>query len=67
MVDATIHPQDSFYRVKNKETRTIHGTGLGLWIVKNLCEEMGGSITLESMKGVGSKFTIAFPLVKASA
>lgn len=51
-----------FYRVKIRETADIPGTGLGLWIVKNLCERMGGSLSLESIKGTGTKFTLSFPL-----
>jgi len=53
-----------FYRVKNKETAEISGTGLGLWIVKALCEGMKGSITLESIKGIGTKFVLSFPLLR---
>jgi len=53
---------EKFYRVKKKETAGIPGTGLGLWITKEICQRMGGEILLESMEGVGSKFTISFPL-----
>lgn len=55
---------ERFYRIKSKETAGISGTGLGLWIVKNLCQQMGGDVTVESIKGVGSKFTISFPATK---
>lgn len=55
---------ERFYRIKTRETADISGTGLGLWIAKELCEKMNGEIFLESMEGVGSKFTITFPLVK---
>lgn len=55
---------ERFYRVKTKETANISGTGLGLWITKQICERMGGQIFVESMAGVGSKFTVVFPLVK---
>ncbi len=56
---------EKFYRVKNKETAGIPGTGLGLWIIKNLCRVMKGNIVVESIKGVGSKFTLSFPAKKA--
>jgi len=51
-----------FYRVRTRETADIPGTGLGLWISKELCQKMGGQIFLESMEGKGSKFTLIFPL-----
>lgn len=52
-----------FYRVKTEHTEHIAGTGLGLWITKAICEQMKGDISIESMEGVGSKFTVTFPLV----
>ena len=58
------HLFERFYRVRNRETADIDGTGLGLWIVKSLCSKMNGKILLESIKGVGSKFILIFPLVK---
>jgi len=53
---------EQFYRVKTRETSSIQGTGLGLWITKQICEKMNGKIFLESMEGVGTKFTVIFPL-----
>lgn len=50
-----------FYRSGNEETRSSTGTGLGLYIVKSLCEDMGGSIQLDSELGKGSTFAITFP------
>ena len=47
-----------FFRVQNEETRTTKGTGLGLYIVKQLTELMGGEISLESKIDEGSTFTI---------
>ncbi|OGB61776.1 hypothetical protein A2Y26_01790 [candidate division CPR2 bacterium GWD2_39_7] len=50
-----------FYRIRNENTENIPGTGLGLWITKQLIEMMQGKIMVESIKGVGSQFTITFP------
>jgi signal transduction histidine kinase len=51
-----------FYRIKNNETKDVRGTGLGLWITAKMIEEMGGTISVESIKGVGSHFIVSFPL-----
>lgn len=53
-----------FYRIKNKETEDIIGTGLGLWISNEIIKRMKSKITVESIKGVGSHFTIHIPIVK---
>lgn len=50
-----------FYRVHRQETREIRGTGLGLWITKAMVEAMGGTIGVESMRDVGSRFYVLFP------
>ncbi len=50
-----------FYRVETTETKGVSGTGLGLWITKYLVDHMGGTITVESIKGEGSRFVILFP------
>lgn len=52
-----------FYRVKTEETSKISGTGLGLWISKEVAMKMGGDISVESMEGIGSHFI--FKLKKA--
>ncbi len=53
-----------FYRVKNEKTRDIVGTGLGLWITMETVRRMKGKITVESIEGVGSHFTVHLPLAK---
>ncbi len=53
-----------FYRIKNEETKNIIGTGLGLWITRELARKMNGDITVESMTGAGSRFTLILPLEK---
>lgn len=53
-----------FYRVQNESTKEITGTGLGLWITKQIVEQMGGKIMVDSIKGVGTEFTVTFPIAK---
>jgi signal transduction histidine kinase len=53
---------EKFYRIKSDETKTIVGTGLGLWIAREIARKMKGDITVESIKGVGSHFTLHLPL-----
>jgi signal transduction histidine kinase len=55
---------EKFYRIKNDRTKDIVGTGLGLWITSELIHRMKGKITVESIEGVGSHFTIHLPTVK---
>ena len=52
-----------FYRVKSKETRSITGTGLGLYLVKNIIKRHGGEIVFESEHGKGSTFGFRLPLL----
>jgi two-component system phosphate regulon sensor histidine kinase PhoR len=53
---------ERFYRVKNDQTRYITGTGLGLPIVKELVQTLGGFVEVESELGKGSTFTILLPV-----
>lgn len=48
----------AFNRSNLKQNRYVQGTGLGLAIVKQLCELMGGTVTVESKFGEGSCFTV---------
>jgi signal transduction histidine kinase len=53
-----------FFRVKSKDTEDIRGTGLGLWIAAQVIDNMGGKISVESIKGKGTDFVISFSVVK---
>ena len=51
-----------FSRIQNEKTKDIVSTGLGLWIAADLAKKMNGDITVESIEGVGSHFTLHIPL-----
>lgn len=51
-----------FERVNNNTTNKIEGTGLGMSIVKNLVDRMGGEITVKSKEGIGSSFYVTIPI-----
>ncbi|MFA6096396.1 MAG: HAMP domain-containing sensor histidine kinase [Candidatus Paceibacterota bacterium] len=56
---------EKFYRIKNENTEKIVGTGLGLWITKQIVELMNGKIYIESMKGAGTQFTVVLDPAKS--
>lgn len=49
---------NAFSQADTKKSRTIQGTGLGLVITKRLAEMMGGSVTMQSVYGKGTTFTV---------
>ena len=55
------HIFQKFYRADNSDTRTIGGTGLGLYLVKQRVEAMGGRVWAESAFGEGSTFYVSLP------
>ena len=57
---------ERFYRVDPARSRTTGGTGLGLSIVKHIITNHGGDITVWSVPGEGSTFTIRLPEFKDS-
>lgn len=50
-----------FERLDLHRNRSVQGTGLGLAITKRLTEQMGGKISVESVYGEGSNFTVVIP------
>lgn len=59
------HLFQKFYRVDNTSTRTIGGTGLGLFICRKIVELYNGRIWAESETGKGSTFYINLPRVSS--
>jgi len=58
---------DAFVMTNDQHDRTFGGTGLGLTIVKNLTELMGGEIGVSARQGGGTVFTLSLPLESAAA
>jgi signal transduction histidine kinase len=53
---------DKFYRLDPNMTQGVGGTGLGLYICRELIESMGGQIWVDSKPGHGSTFIFELPL-----
>jgi signal transduction histidine kinase len=53
-----------FGRITNRETRHIGGTGLGLYLSRQLARMHGGDVTVMSIPGKGSTFSFAVPLTR---
>ncbi len=54
-----------FVRVgDDTQKQEVTGTGLGMWITKQLINQMGGTIAIESIKGVGTHVIVSLPSSK---
>ena len=58
------HLFEQFYRVKTQENAGIPGTGLGMWMSKQMAQKMKGDLLVESIEHVGSRFFVIFPLIE---
>lgn len=56
-----------FYRIQNDKTKGIVGTGLGLWLTKNIINMMKGQMVINSIEGFGTQVVLTFPTVKNPA
>ena len=52
---------EKFYRLDPQQTKGVGGSGLGLYICRELVERMDGQLSVESEPGVGSRFQVALP------
>jgi two-component system sensor histidine kinase SenX3 len=61
------HIFQRFYRVDEARSRVTGGTGLGLAIVRNVCRNHGGEVSVWSVEGEGSTFTMSLPTAESEA
>ncbi|HEY2544299.1 MAG TPA: ATP-binding protein [Gaiellaceae bacterium] len=52
---------EKFYRLDADMTRGVGGSGLGLYISREIVEQMGGLLSVRSRRGTGSTFTVTLP------
>jgi K+-sensing histidine kinase KdpD len=58
---------EKFYRVNDPELHNVVGTGIGLYLVRQVVEGLGGRVDVESQPGSGSSFEIQLPVPAEAA
>jgi signal transduction histidine kinase len=53
---------ERFYRAEGKSEQTFPGFGIGLFIASEIVQRHNGSISVQSVKGKGSVFTVSIPV-----
>lgn len=62
-IDAQDGMFDQFYRASNVSEQNISGMGVGLYVVKEIVTRHNGSVSVQSVEGQGSTFTVCLPLL----
>jgi signal transduction histidine kinase len=55
-----------FFRATNAQVHQTQGTGLGLYVVKQSVEKLGGTIAVSSQENAGAQFTVKLPVTVLS-
>jgi len=55
---------DTFYQVESGDRRASRGTGLGLAVVREIVNDLGGRVGVKSVVGTGSTFYVSLPIAK---
>jgi PAS domain S-box-containing protein len=61
------HIFERFFRTQSVTGRSVEGTGIGLSLVQELVRLHGGNVTVQSIPGAGSTFTVQIPLCLTAA
>jgi signal transduction histidine kinase len=58
---------EKYKQTKNKSLRGGGGTGLGLYIVKQIVEAHGGTVSIASLEGIGTSMILDLPVRRSAA